>query len=179
MIHSIPFIVVRPIDDGDCLESLTALIHEAYAPHADCGLRYWATHQSAEDTRQRFASGQGLVAVLDGDCVGTITVRPPQPESLVELYRDPGVWSIGQFAVSPTFEGRGIGKQLHEAAIQWALQNGGHTMALDTAEPATALIEKYLGWGYRVVGRCDWRPKTNYISVLMARPLVLNGDPLT
>ena len=25
--------------------------------------------------------------------------------------------------------------------------------------------------GYRVVGECDWRPLTNYTSVLMARDL--------
>ena len=44
-------------------------------------------------------------------------------------------------------------------------------MALDTAQPATALIAMYESWGYRVVGECDWRPVTNYTSVLMARDL--------
>jgi len=176
MIRPVQQVEIRQINERDCMESLTTLIHEAYAPHASLGLRYWATHQSVEDTKKRFASGQGFIAELDGDYVGTITVRPPQPESSVELYRDSRVWSIGQFAVLPRFKGLGIGKRLHDAAIQYALRSGGYTMALDTAEPATALIEKYLGWGYSVIGQCDWRPKTNYISVLMARPLLISQE---
>lgn len=165
---------IRPVNQGDSLEFLTALIHEAYAPHAAHGLRYWATHQSSEDTGKRFAAGLGLVAELDRELVGTITVRAPQPESPIDLYRDPGVWTIGQFAVSPMVQGCGIGKLLHDAAIQHAVRNGGHSMALDTAEPAARLIKRYMGWGYRVVGHCDWRPNTNYLSVLMARPLVFS-----
>ena len=48
---------------------------------------------------------------------------------------------------------------------------GATTLALDTAQPATALIAMYVSWGYRVVGECDWRPFTNYPSVVMAQPL--------
>ena len=176
MIRTVQQVEIRQINERDCIESLTTLIHEAYASQASLGLRYWATHQSAEVTKKRFASGQGILAELEGDYVGTITVRPPQPESSVELYRDPRVWSIGQFAVLPRFKGLGIGKRLHDAAIQYALRSGGHTMALDTAEPASALIVKYRGWGYSVVGLCDWRPQTNYLSVLMARPLLLSDE---
>jgi GNAT superfamily N-acetyltransferase len=175
MTHPIKDIRIRLLNEQDCMESLTTLIHEAYEPHAKCGLRYWATHQSIEDTRKRFSSGIGFIAETDQDYVGTITLRPPKPEASIALYREPGVWSIGQFAVSPGFKGHGIGKLLHDAAIDYALQHGGHTMALDTAEPATALIKKYLGWGYRVIGHCDWRPHTNYLSVLMSRPLILES----
>jgi hypothetical protein len=41
-------------------------------------------------------------------------------------------------------------------------------MMLDTAEPASGLIALYESWGYRIVGRADWRPNTNYESVLMS-----------
>jgi hypothetical protein len=30
----------------------------------------------------------------------------------------------------------------------------------------------YEAWGYKVVGQHDWQPHTNYVSVLMSRPLV-------
>lgn len=50
-------------------------------------------------------------------------------------------------------------------------------MALDTAQPATALIAMYESWSYRVVGECDWRPLTNYTSVLMERDLEEKGGP--
>jgi RimJ/RimL family protein N-acetyltransferase len=166
-------LAIRRLDGQDDLESLTRLIRSAYEPHARSGLRYWATHQSSEDTRRRFSSGIGLIAELEGEYVGTLTLRPPRAEAEVPLYREPGTWSIGQFAVLPRLQGLGIGRRLHEAAIELALQHGGHTLALDTAEPAAALIDKYLGWGYVIVGHHDWRPHTNYRSVLMSRPLVL------
>ena len=38
----------------------------------------------------------------------------------------------------------------------------------------------YESWGYQVVGECDWRPLTNYTSVLMARSLMdvpVDSDP--
>ena len=59
--------------------------------------------------------------------------------------------------------------------MELAAQRGAQTMALDTAAPATRLISLYESWGYRIVGSADWRPKTNYESVLMARPIATNG----
>lgn len=84
-------------------------------------------------------------------------------------YRDPRTWTLSQLAVAPELKGRGLGRALHDAAVQFALQNGAETMMLDTAEPAKGLIGLYESWGYRIVGRADWRPETNYESVLMSR----------
>src|SRR6266480_905772 len=103
-------ITVRAIKPKDDIESLTELIHAAYAPHSTQGLRYWGTHQTVEDTSKRLASGQGFVATLGNAIVGTITLRPPQPDSKVELFRLADTWSFGQFAVSPSHKGHGIGK---------------------------------------------------------------------
>lgn len=163
--HEAP--VIRPLCPSDDLARLTELIHDAYAPHAARGLRYWGTHQSIQDTAKRFASGYGLVAECRGAYVGTITVRPPQPQSPVALYRDPHTYSIGQFAVAPVFKGRGLGKSLHEAAVALVRRSGGRTMVLDTAAPAQSLIAMYRAWGYELVGEHDWQPHTNYVSVLM------------
>ena len=158
------------------MHALTELIRSAYAPHASHGLRYWGTHQTAEDTAKRFASGTGLV-LLDGDrYVGTITLRAPQPESVVSLYRDPGVWTLCQFCVSPAARGLGYGRLLHEHACDLARAAGATTMALDTAQPATGLIAMYESWDYRQVGECDWRPLTNYTSVVMSRTLAGRVD---
>ena len=46
---------------------------------------------------------------------------------------------------------------------------------LDTAAPATDLIDMYVRWGYTVIGECDWRPKTNYLSVVVSRPIAARG----
>jgi hypothetical protein len=60
---------------------------------------------------------------------------------------------------------------LHDAALEYASSHGGHTVALDTAAPATDLIELYTRWGYVTVDEADWRPFTNYVSVVMSRAI--------
>lgn len=166
---------VRYLSPDDDLSAITELIHAAYSSRAAANLRYWATHQSVEDTAKRFSLGQGLIAESNGRIVGTITVRPPHPNSEVPLYRNLSVWILTQFGVLPELQGCGIGRQLHDAALAHAQANGGSIIALDTAAPATELIEMYRRWGYDVVGECDWRPKTNYSSVLMSRSIVLHA----
>lgn len=162
---------IRPLSHDDDLEHLTRLIHAAYAAHAARGLRFWGTHQTVADTRERFASGHGLVAEIDGEYAGTVTVRPPQPQSPVAWYRAPDTWSICQFAVAPAFKGRGLAKAMHEHALAHARRHGARLMALDTAAPAQALIAMYGSWGYRQVGEHSWQPHTNYNSVVMSRRL--------
>jgi GNAT superfamily N-acetyltransferase len=166
---------IRPVQPGDDLSRLTDLIHAAYAPQAARGLRFWGTHQSVEDTAKRLAWGHGLLAELDGQYVGTITVRPPQPDSPVLMYRNGQTWTISQFAVAPSFKGRGVGKALHEAAVRHAMHHGASVMALDTAAPAQGLIAMYTAWGYQPVGEHSWHPLTNYVSVVMCRSLVHPG----
>ena len=164
----------RPVEGSDNLEALTTLIRSAYAPHAANGLRYWATHQSVEDTAKRLAAGHGFVALQGDSVVATITLREPEPDSKVPLLREPGTWSFGQFAVAPADKGKGIGRQIHDFAVAFAYAHGCRRMALHTAQPATALIAMYRSWGYAEVGTCDWRPHTNYLSVLMEKSL---GSP--
>lgn len=162
---------IRALSPHDDMAVLTAVIHAAYAKRAANNLRYWATHQTVDDTAVRFKSGHGLIAEIDAQVVGTLTVRPSQPDSEVPLYREPCIWTLCQFAVLPALQGFGIGRQLHDAALEYAWSNGGRVIALDTAAPAPDLIDMYLRWGYSVVGECDWRPHTNYLSVVMSRPI--------
>jgi ribosomal protein S18 acetylase RimI-like enzyme len=168
--------IIRPFSASDDLVALTELIHAAYAPQAKRGLRYWGTHQSFEDTRKRFHSGVGFVAEIQNRFVGTITVRPPQPESPVLLYRDPHTWTISQYAVHPEVKGFGLGRELHDRAVAHAVECGAQTIGLDTAAQADGLIAMYRRWGYEVVGEADWRPHTNYVSVVMSKN-VRNGLP--
>jgi GNAT superfamily N-acetyltransferase len=166
-----PEISIRPIDARDDLVALTDLVHAAYAPHAAKGLNFWGTHQTVADTARRLASGQGFLALAHGKLAGTITVRPPQQDSPVPLYRMPDVWSFCQFAVDPALKGTGVGSALHEAALRHAAANGARRMALDTAAPAAGLVRMYNAWGYEECGHCDWRPHTNYLSTLMVRAI--------
>jgi GNAT superfamily N-acetyltransferase len=152
---------IRLLFATDDLVELTEIIHTAYARRGAEDLRFWATHQTVEDTKARFESGQGLIAEVDGRMVGTITARPP----------DPDTWSLCQFAVLPQFQGAGVGRRLHDAAVDYVRTQGGRVVAFDTAAPAKKLIKMYLRWGYQQVGEVDWRPFTNYLSVVLMRPV--------
>jgi GNAT superfamily N-acetyltransferase len=164
-------IEIRLVRPEDNLETLTDMIHAAYAQHASSGLNYWGCHQSVEDTAKRLASGTAWVMSCGNDFIGTATLRPPQPESPVLLYRQPGVYSLAQFCINPLHKGCGFGRRLHEHIIDYARKLKVTGIALDTAKPATSLIKLYESWGYRIVGHCDWRPFTNYPSVVMYKIL--------
>ncbi|AMC34608.1 GNAT family N-acetyltransferase [Janthinobacterium sp. B9-8] len=162
---------IRNVNKFDDLSLLTELIHAAYAPHAKAGLKYWGTHQSEADTAKRLASGIGLIAECDGQYVGTLTLREPQPQSPVALYTQAEVWSVAQFCIAPHHKGKGYGQALHHYAETLAARHGATQLALDTAKPAHSLIALYQSWGYKIVDECDWRPHTNYPSLLLAKPL--------
>lgn len=154
----------RELQVEDDFGELTDLIHAAYAPHAASGLR-------VEDTVKRFAAGHGFVGILNGRVVATVTLQEPDPAAKVPLLAQQGTWSFGQFAVAPLHKGMGFGRQIHDFATAFALQRGCRRMALHTAQPASALIAMYRSWGYAEAGTCDWRPHTNYLSVLMLKVL--------
>ena len=160
-------LVIRRWRDDDDPHAVTALVRAAYAHHAREGLRFWATHQSVEDTLERLGRGAAFVA-LDGSAyVGTVTVQPPSPGAEVALYREPDVHSIHQLAVALSHRGGQLGRRLHDVAAAHARDQGARRLALDTAAPAYGLIALYRRWGYRTVGTHDFRPFTTYESVVM------------
>lgn len=164
---------IRTFSEDDDIVAITELIHAAYAQYTKAGLRYWGTHQTSEDTKKRFKYGIGVVMLQQDEYIGTLTIRPPQAESKVQLYRQQDVWSLSQFCISPKYQGLGYGKILHSYAISIAAKEGASFIALDTAASVSALISMYQTWDYEIVGSCDWRPQTNYESVLMQKPIGL------
>jgi GNAT superfamily N-acetyltransferase len=163
-------IVVRPLAATDSLETITALLHRAYAQLAAIGLNYTAVDQKVEVTRKRFDGGQGFVAIKNDALVGTIVVQPSKPQSPCEYYRRDGVASMHQFAVEPALQSDGIGRTLIAACEHWARENGFEEIALDTAEQATHLIALYSRLGYAHCGYVQWDGKV-YRSVVMTKRL--------
>lgn len=171
---------IRRLEPGDSLEDLTSLLHRAYAPLAERGLRYLATHQDVETTRRRTESGDCFVALdPDDQIVGTIVVVPPNRgldhgntsgAPGPATYREPGVAVFGQYGVEPAWKGRGLGRALLQHAEEHARSLGARAIACDTAEPANELIAMYRRWGYEIVERFDWEV-TNYESVILRKPL--------
>ncbi|RTL40467.1 MAG: GNAT family N-acetyltransferase [Burkholderiales bacterium] len=174
---------IRPLHDQDSLVELTALLHAAYASLAAQGWNFTAVNQTVDVTRERLAGAQAFVAERDGRLVGTIAVRGPKPagEAYVgdpppPLYTTPGTAILAQLAVHPGCRSLGLGEQLLDTAEQWAREQGFTQVALDTAEPATALRRRYERRGYVTVGRVQWQGKT-YASVLMAKGLAPVNRP--
>ena len=76
----------------------------------------------------------------------------------------------GQFAVEPGQQRNGLGGTLIQFAENRARELGAKELALDTAVPATHLIQYYERRGYRHVGFAQWKT-TNYQSVILSKTL--------
>ena len=155
---------------GDLVEPLTAMLHRAYRPLAEEGLRYLATHQPPATTLSRLTSGDAFLGFSGDRLVATITIVKSRPDELCEWYRRDDVFFFTQLAVSPEHQGTGIGQELMVFAEGHARRHGARELALDTSERATRLIETYQRRGYRFVQHVSWED-TNYRSVVLSKTL--------
>jgi GNAT superfamily N-acetyltransferase len=155
----------------EALARLTDVLHACYASLLEQGFEFTASRQTMETTRRRVESGECWVEVDDGEWVGSVTWYRPRGDHPVAHYRDKSVAHFGQLGVVPSFRGQGLGRSLVEAVEARAKATGHTVMALDTARPATGLVDLYKRWGYEPVGEHDWRPGVNYLSVVMAKRL--------
>jgi GNAT superfamily N-acetyltransferase len=161
-------IAIRPLNDSDSIEELTELLHRAYAVLAEMGFRYYATHQTPEETKERIDKGQCYIAVVDGKIVGTITYYNSKNTLGSPFLNTLRVSHFGQLAVEPSYQNQGIATKLIKHVEQIAREHGDKELALDTAEGATHLIEWYEKLGYRFVEYTSW-DVTNYRSVVMSK----------
>jgi GNAT superfamily N-acetyltransferase len=159
---------IRALADSDSISGITALLHAAYGSLALGGFQYLASHQDDATTLRRLRKGIPFVAVRAGDIIGTVTLYRPSPTSLCEWYRQPTVYSFGQFAVRPDLQRQGIGTKIYEHLETFARSLGVAELALDTAEGALHLRRWYEGLGFRFVQFISW-DVTNYRSVILSK----------
>ena len=164
-------IVIRELQDSDSIEELTDLLHRAYRRLLDMGLRYWATHQTVDETRARIAGGRCLVAVLNGRIVGTVTYQYPPRWRDTPWYTRADVACVSQFAVEPGCQRRGIGSALMKRVEAMGTDEGAAELALSTAEPAVHLIDYYARRGYRLIEHTD-ATLPHYRSVILSKRLI-------
>lgn len=161
---------MRRLGPADSLGDLTTFLHEAYAPLAAAGMRFWASFQDVENTADRARKGECWLAVLDGAIVGTVTVYTPDRTSGCPLYDEPDVASFGQLAVSPSLQGRGLGAALLDLVEARARTAGASWIACDTAMPAHHLVRLYESRGYVRAAQAQW-DGVNYRSHILVKPL--------
>ena len=165
--------VVRQYAPADSLQDLTALLHRAYAEFAARGVRFAAADQDARATRRRIEGGTCLVGAHGERLVATVTWHSPMvrlPQGAPEWYTRPGVARVGQFAVEPALQGRGLGGVLLDVVEAQATADGATELALDTAE-AALMVREWLGRrAYREVGKHRWLD-CGFPSVVLSRPL--------
>jgi GNAT superfamily N-acetyltransferase len=165
--HAIHYRFLSPQDN---IETITVMLHEAYAPLAAAGMRFVASHQDAEVTKRRLSKGETIVAVDGGSIVGIVTLIDAAKTTGSAFYNRPDVASFGQFAVRPSHQRLGIGSTLVDMVEQRAAETGVAELGLDTSEHAHHLIAFYEGKGYRFVEYCKWNG-VNYRSMIFGKQL--------
>ena len=161
---------IRLLTAGDDLTYLTGLLHRAYGALAERGMRFLGSHQDPATTARRVARGECALAEIGGKLVGTILFRPVGSGKGTPWYLRPDVATLGQFAVEPGWQRRGIGSALMDWVERRARETGAGELALDTAEPAEELIRFYARRGFRFVEFVRWEV-CNYRSVVMSKSL--------
>ena len=162
-------VTIRLLTPSDDLIVLTALLHRAYGALAARGMRFLASHQPVATTAERTARGECAIAEIDGRVVGTVLFRPMGSGRGTPWYLRPDVATVGQFAVEPAWQRRGIGARLMDWTEARARATGAVEIALDTAETADDLIRFYTRRGYRFIEHVNWGDVVNYRSVVMSK----------
>ncbi|KAB7672051.1 GNAT family N-acetyltransferase [Bacillus sp. B1-b2] len=165
-------IFIRPFESTkDDIEQLTKLLNISYKQLADLGFNYMATHQDSTVTRRRIKNAVCLIALKDSEIIGSITYYSPKNNTGCHWYDKDNVAKIGQFGVNPSFQSKGVGRELLELVEKLATKDKAEELALDTAEGASHLIQYYGKKGYRFIEYVNWN-HTNYRSVVLSKSLV-------
>ncbi|MDN7934240.1 GNAT family N-acetyltransferase [Burkholderia metallica] len=169
-------IVVRRFDPrNDSYDTLTALLHRAFAPLGALGLNCPCVDQPAAATRERVLTGECFVALGNAHLVATMTMYSHDPDSRCDPYRSRYVATLGQLAVDPVWQDRGIGRALLAFAQRRAAARGATHLALDAPYAAVRLIDFYRREGFQPVDVMRF-PGHNYDSTILCKSVsIANG----
>lgn len=100
-----------------------------------------------------------LLAMIDGErgegkVVGTLTLVPPGSPFAEVANEDE--YELRMLAVSPLERGRGIGKELTQAALDMAVERGAKRVVLSTMETMRAAHGLYEKMGFERRPELDW-----------------------
>lgn len=130
------------------------LVNAAYKELSDMGLNYTATYQDEEKTRERMREGKTFILLEGSEIVATILYFQKN------YFTDRKTAYVGQFGVAPQYKRMGLGSLLMDHCENLAREEDYEAIQLDTAIPATHLVNWYTKRGYRIVGSLHWDGKT-------------------
>ncbi|UTV58974.1 GNAT family N-acetyltransferase [Burkholderia arboris] len=162
-------VVVRRFDPhNDSYDVLTALLHRAFAPLGALGFNCPGVDQPASATRERVLTGECFVALGNAHLVATMTMLSHDPDSRCDPYRSRRVATLGQLAVDPVWQDRGIGRSLLAFAQRRAAARGATHLALDAPYAAVRLVDFYRREGFQPVDVVRF-PGHNYDSTILCK----------
>jgi GNAT superfamily N-acetyltransferase len=171
-------VMVRRYLIDDPISEITQLLHRAYAPQVEMGLRPLAGRQDDKTTLDRVLNSECYLALLAGETeserariVGIILFNEHERVAFPEFFLRADVSHFAMFGVDPALQGMGIGRLLLDRCEERARELGSAELALSMAEPDAALRAYYERRGYRFIEHWQW-PYTNYRSCILSKRLV-------
>jgi GNAT superfamily N-acetyltransferase len=148
----------------DDFDNVSRLMRDAYQQYENfLPPEAWKFYvEDMMDVRRRLDESQLIVAELDGQLAGTVT-----------LYLDaghlsqggwPGGWAgIRLLAVHPAYRGRGIGRALMEECIRRCRDQGIATIGLHTTEMMDVARRMYEKMGFVRLPEFDFHPRPGVV----------------
>ena len=139
-------------------------IHPIFAAITAAGQTYAYPEELSSAEAEAVWMGQGrvVVAVLDGQVVGTATMGPNRPGRGAHI-------ATGSFMVGPAAAGRGVGRRLGEHVVGWAREQGFRGIqfnaVVETNQPAVRLWQSL---GFVVIGTVPGafrHPELGYVGL--------------
>lgn len=140
--------IVRPADPAE-LNAVLEVLRAANAEFADVlpAAVFAAYLANVLDIHSRLAVSELLVAELDGQIAGTITVYP---DASHEGWEWPAHWAgLRALAVAPGARGHGLGRRLAEAALLRVRALEKDAVCLHTANFMQSAVPLYESLGFR------------------------------
>jgi ribosomal protein S18 acetylase RimI-like enzyme len=145
--------VIRPVSSAE-YDVAGELVVEAYRTLEDVGDEFY--EQELRDVQGRVATGEVLVAEIDGQVVGCVTFAVGQ--TALSQVEDPDSATIRMLGVSPKARGRGIGEALVHTCIERARSSGKRRVRLDTRTSMASAQRLYERLGFHRDPEHDWSP---------------------
>lgn len=174
-----PIVRLRTIGPNDSISEITKLLHRAYKPQVEMGLKPLAGRQGDDITADRAKHSECWLALVDRPAseygnpdkiVGIILFEEIEKVTFPPFFLRPEVAHFAQFAVDPDLQGCGIGRLLLDKVEVRARENKAIELALSMAEPDRKLYDFYINRGFRLVEYWQW-PYTNYRSCILSKEL--------